>query len=110
LNALPRLLPNLKFPVALDVGFLTSDKAEVEKYSKDPLVHNQGDLRLLSFLSLKVKDELMALAPNFQLPLLIVHGSDDKITSPASSRSYFDACASKDKKYELFEGLRSRSS
>ncbi|KAJ3366853.1 hypothetical protein HDU91_001735 [Kappamyces sp. JEL0680] len=83
---------------------LTHDTEEVAKYGKDPLVHNQGDLRLLSYLSLNTQAALMAQAPSYKLPFLIAHGSEDNVTDPATSKAFFDACASADKSYHLVEG------
>ena len=39
-------------------------------------------------------------------PILIMHGKDDKVTDPASSRLLFDHCGSQDKQLELYEGTR----
>ncbi|KAJ3306157.1 hypothetical protein HDV03_000391 [Kappamyces sp. JEL0829] len=104
LGRLPNVFPGMRFPVALDPALLSHDTEEVAKYGKDPLVHNQGDLRLLSFLSLKIQPMMMSHAPNYKLPLLIVHGSEDNITDPTTSKAFFDACASADKSYHLVEG------
>ena len=44
-------------------------------------------------------------APQIRLPLLIMHGEDDALTSPDGSRALYDRAASADKSLKLYPGL-----
>src|SRR5205814_1036447 len=43
-------------------------------------------------------------APDFALPVLILHGTEDKLTKPSGSQLFFDAVGSRDKTLKLYEG------
>ncbi|HKD42532.1 MAG TPA: alpha/beta hydrolase, partial [Myxococcaceae bacterium] len=40
----------------------------------------------------------------FTLPLLILHGTADKVTKPSGSKEFYEKAASKDKTLKLYEG------
>ena len=42
--------------------------------------------------------------PLITLPLLIVHGTADKVTKPSGSKHFFERSASSDKTLKLYEG------
>ena len=44
-------------------------------------------------------------SPALSLPLLLLHGSHDRICSPAGSRVIFDKSGSADKTFHLYEGF-----
>ena len=45
-----------------------------------------------------------ARVPAITLPVLIMHGTDDKVTSPGGSQMFFDSAGSRDKTLKLYEG------
>jgi alpha-beta hydrolase superfamily lysophospholipase len=42
--------------------------------------------------------------PKFTVPVLIIHGTEDKVTRPAGSQYFYDTAASSDKTLRLYEG------
>src|SRR5258705_126614 len=42
--------------------------------------------------------------PRFTLPLLILHGTEDKATKPSGSQKFYDKASSADKTLKLYEG------
>ena len=42
--------------------------------------------------------------PLITLPVLILHGTMDKVTKPAGSQLFFDAAGSRDKTLKLYDG------
>ena len=42
--------------------------------------------------------------PLITLPVLILHGTADKVTKPAGSQFFFDTAGSKDKTLKLYDG------
>ncbi|KAJ3267975.1 hypothetical protein HDV01_003622 [Terramyces sp. JEL0728] len=105
LKYVPKALPNLVIPNKLDISTLSRDQAEVKKYADDPLVHSQAGVTLLSDI-LGTCDYLLGTgAQKFSTPVLITHGSDDKLTDPVASKKFFDLAAAQDKTYKPFEGF-----
>lgn len=91
--------------IGLDPGGVSRDPAVVAAYVKDPLVHHgKATARLVAELSSAMRATLAA-APDIKLPLLIMHGEADRLTSPAGSRAFFEAAGSADKTLRLYPGL-----
>jgi alpha-beta hydrolase superfamily lysophospholipase len=42
--------------------------------------------------------------PLIKLPVLILHGTDDKATNPSGSQAFYEAAGSTDKTLKLYEG------
>ena len=53
---------------------------------------------------LKGADRLTREFGDFHLPVLILHGTQDKVTKPAGSQAFFDHAGSQDKTLKLYEG------
>lgn len=95
-----------KTPVlALDASAVSRDPAVVEKYMNDPLVsHAKLSAQFLVSMTDAMdfcKDE----AKFINLPLKIMHGSADVMTSPIGSQLLHDTVGSKDKTITLYDGL-----
>ena len=87
---------------ALDTSALSHDQKIVDAYNNDPLVHSKISARL--FISI-YESGLWALdhAGEFSLPLLLMHGSADRITSFAASAE-FAKRAGKSVAWKAWEG------
>ena len=82
-----RLLPALLQPSGLNPEFLSHDPEIVRAYVEDPLVHD----RISSALFLGAYEAgLWALehAADLPLPLLLMHGAADQLTSPQASEAF----------------------
>lgn len=91
--------------VGLDPSGVSRDPAVVAAYVNDPLVHHgKATARLIAEFSAAMRATLAA-APRIQLPLLIMHGESDQLTSPAGSQALYDAAGSADKTLRLYPGL-----
>lgn len=82
-----RLRPSFSLPNSLDARDLSRDPEVVSAYENDPLVHDRISARL--FVSC-YSAGLWALehASSLKLPLLIMHGGEDRITSLEASRRF----------------------
>ncbi|GAA0878260.1 alpha/beta hydrolase [Algoriphagus jejuensis] len=95
--------PRLK-ALKLDPKMISRIPEEVEAYLNDPLVYTQPvPARTGQELFLQMK-YVQQNAGKFQLPVLILHGSADRLTNPKGSDLLFQKAASKDKRLEIFEG------
>lgn len=84
---LKKITPALTLPTDLAAHFLSRDEAVVQAYQNDPLVH--GQLSIAAGLSLLEGAEwLDHLGGSFDMPTLLMHGGDDRITSPAATKAF----------------------
>lgn len=98
------LAPTLPL-IQLDASGVSRDPAVVDAYMRDPLVHH-GKLsaRLLAQMSAAMKVTL-ARAADINVPVMLMHGEDDQLTSPAGSAEMYEKIGSTDKKLKTYPGL-----
>jgi len=88
-------LPNERF---------SRDPKVVEAMDQDPLIaHETQPTRTMAAL-VRADERLKKEFPQITLPLLILHGTDDKNTRPDGSRHFYDMAGSTDKTLKLYEG------
>ena len=91
-------------------------KVDPETVSRDPRVVADYDSDPLNFHGSFPAETIVALErvglsfpgrlPALRLPLLIMHGADDRLTPPKGSRLVDQLAASEDKTLRLYDGLR----
>ena len=81
------IFPALTQPTDLVVEHISHDIEVVEKYKNDSLVHDKISARLFKELYFNGL-QLIGKADKIQVPLLLMHGSDDKITSHKASQEF----------------------
>ncbi|MCF6180073.1 MAG: lysophospholipase, partial [Geopsychrobacter sp.] len=86
---LERIWPRLALRSPLDLTAISRDPEVVHAYRQDPLTHALGTPRLAMEL-LRTARWVQAHAAQWYLPLLLLHGSADRLTSPQQSRRFFD--------------------
>lgn len=87
----------------VDPAKLSRLPTEVEAYRKDPLVFH-GKATARTVLELFRGGEAIDLAPRLTVPLLVLHGSEDRIADPAASGELARRAGSKDVTFELVAG------
>lgn len=91
---------------AVDAELISSDPAEVEAYRTDPLVH-QGKLPARTVAELAgAIDTFEERMGNLTLPLLGMHGGDDRLAPIEGSRMVNRLASSVDKTLKIYDGLR----
>ena len=81
------IFPGFTQKSGLELAALSRDQAVVEDYVCDPLVHDKISARL--FVELFDSGEwALNRAAEFMLPLLLMHGSADRLTSANASREF----------------------
>ena len=91
--------------LALDPAGVSRDPKEVEAYVNDPLVHHgKMSARKVSelFRSMQHVQENVA---KIELPMLLLHGSEDAMTSPEGSRFLHEHISSANKTLKIYPGL-----
>lgn len=83
-----------------------STRAEVvADMGQDPLVHQGGGQIAVAAQALEGARRLWSRVAAFDRPLLVLHGTIDKLTAPAGSRDFVQKVSSKDKTLRLYPGL-----
>ena len=98
---LKRIMPGLVLSSGLIPDQLSHDSKLVEDYANDPLVHFRVSVSLFHG-TVRAAEHSLSTAAQLIIPVLLLHGSDDPITSPEASREF--AGKSKLVEFRLFEG------
>jgi len=99
-----RLFPKMGVSV-LDATAISQDKAVVDAYVNDPLVY-RGKIRArLGAEMLKTIQKLPSQVSTVSLPILIMHGTRDRLCDPEGSRLLYERVGSKDKTLKFYEGF-----
>ncbi|HPT21694.1 MAG TPA: lysophospholipase [Bacteroidales bacterium] len=86
-SVMKNILPWLVQPSGLNVNHISHDGAIVEKYQTDPLNHGKISVSLYYGANDAAK-YVLSHASELKVRTLILHGSDDQITSPEGSREF----------------------
>jgi alpha-beta hydrolase superfamily lysophospholipase len=84
---LRRITPSLTLPTGLAVHFISHDEAVVRAYKTDPLVTDQLSTAA-GMAILEAADWLDQWEGRFDMPVLLMHGGSDMITSAAATREF----------------------
>ena len=87
LATLEALTPNLGIGNGLDATGISRDAAVVAAYRADPLVHDRIAPRLVRFLA-DAGPTVLALAPRWQVPTLLLYAGSDRLVVPAGSAEF----------------------
>ena len=90
LATLPALLPNLRIANGLDPDDLSHDAAQVAAYRADPINHDRLSARLARFLATEGA-RVMAQAPHWRVPTLLLWGEADRIVDPQGCARFAQA-------------------
>ena len=91
--------------LGVDPATVSRDPAEVEAYRTDPLVHH-GKLPVRTVAEIAAATEAFPeQVGSLTLPLLLVHGSEDRLVSVQGSRMVYERASSEDKTLEIYDGL-----
>lgn len=104
-KVLGKAFPRLTLGTGLSPEGISSVPAEVERYRKDPLVHDRISARM--GVSLVGEAEQIPLrAGRITVPTLIYHGDEDPITDIEGTRAFARGVGTDDVKFVELRGLR----
>ena len=89
----------------LDVNAISRDPAVVAAYNADPLVYHGRVPTGIGRALLQVGETMPQRAPALTAPLLVVHGSDDRLIPIAGSRRLVECVGSTDVQLKVYPGL-----
>jgi alpha-beta hydrolase superfamily lysophospholipase len=90
---------------ALDASAVSRDPAVVNAYNTDPLVHHGKVPAGLARALMLVGETMPQRAASLTAPLLVVHGSDDRLIPVEGSRQLVAAVGSSDVELKVYPGL-----
>lgn len=104
ITAISKIFPSAGI-IPVDASLVSRDPDVVNAYEKDPLINsNKLSAKLLvEFLS--TMNDVKQRARVIELPVMMMHGTADKLTAPAGSQWLHDNIQSQDKTLRLYEGL-----
>ncbi len=91
--------------IALNASHVSRDPAVVQAYRDDPLVYSGKTTARLAAELLKAMQRIAFEANRITLPVLILHGGDDKLADPAGARMLYDKVNSRDKTIKIYDHL-----
>jgi alpha-beta hydrolase superfamily lysophospholipase len=100
-----RLAPELPL-IAAEPGALSADPAVERAFAGDPRCYHGRTRAGLAAQLLRAGEDARRRLDRLTLPLLILHGADDTLTSPNGSRLLYDRAASTDKTLVLWPNER----
>jgi alpha-beta hydrolase superfamily lysophospholipase len=88
----------------IDAALLARDATVVEANRADPLVHHGAIPARTGAQLLEAMKRIEAGRAQLRLPVLIWHGTADKLTEPEGSRAFGEHVGSPDRTLTLYEG------
>jgi alpha-beta hydrolase superfamily lysophospholipase len=98
------VLPTLQVANDIPAEAISRDPAVVEAYEHDPLVHRKISVQLGTQLLDNI-ERVPKMAAKIRLPILILHGSEDRITSPRGSREFYERVNTRERKLKIYPGF-----
>jgi alpha-beta hydrolase superfamily lysophospholipase len=86
-RVLSRIWPTFSLETGLDLSGITRDVAALERITGDRLFHRFASARLSTELT-AAGARVLAGARDFRVPLLLLHGSADRLVPPDATRSF----------------------
>lgn len=93
-----RLIPSLSMPNGIDPNTVSRDKAIVEAYISDPLVHDKVSARWYTEFT-NTGAWVMSQASTLKVPALILQGEEDLLVDPIGAKQFYEGLTLKDKHY-----------
>ncbi len=103
-RVLSLLLPKMGLYI-IDALAISRDQAVVAAYVNDPLVY-RGKIRArLGAELIRVMRILPPQMPGISLPILIMHGTADRLSDPDGSQMLYERVGSRDKTLKFYDGF-----
>lgn len=99
------LAPRLPVGAGIDPEGLSRDADVVKAYVEDPLVQDRMTLSLAAEIARAIP-RAAASAQRVRLPMLLLHGEEDRLCPAAASRAFYAALDSKGSALRIYPGLR----
>ncbi len=103
LRGLSHIVPHAHL-VRLKTEDFSRDPTVVKAMNDDPLIAGEAEPTQTIAEMARAGARLRELFQQITLPVLILHGTADKVAKPSGSQHFFDAAGSADKSLQMYEG------
>jgi acylglycerol lipase len=103
LKGVSRLAPHAHVLKLKNEDF-SRDPKVVAAMNNDPLIAGESQPAETVAEMVRTDEQLKKEFPLIKLPLLILHGTQDKATKPSGSQFFYDTAGSSDKTLKLYDG------
>ena len=86
-NTMAAILPTMTLATGLNTEHLSREPQVAQDYRNDPLVHYKASLAMASS-TIRAAQWTMEHAAEFNVPLLLMHGTADQLTYPSGSQEF----------------------
>ena len=100
---LAAMFPKLK-TIRLDATAISRDREVVKDYLEDPYVYTGKIYAQTGNETLQATKGISSVGHDFKWPVLILHGTADRLTQPEGSQDFYDRIESNDKTINFYEG------
>jgi len=98
---LSRFWPSFSLPLNLETAALSRDPEVVTAYEEDPLVFGKSSARWGTETPHTIEG-VKEHASDVHLPLLMIHGGEDRLSAAEGSRAFFEAVPYSDKELRIY--------
>jgi len=99
-----RMAPRMRLDNEINPSFLSRDPEVGRAYTADPLVNRKVSAKWFAEAT-KAMQEVVEEAPRISLPLLVMHGTDDRLASVEATKRLFARVGSSDKELMILPGF-----
>ena len=86
-GVLDKIMPSITMPSEIDVNAISRDQEEIKRISSDPLVHDSVSTGY-SLEIMKQGEWAIEHAGEMEMPMLLLHGTNDRLTSYMASEEF----------------------
>ncbi|MGA9769329.1 MAG: lysophospholipase [Blastocatellia bacterium] len=98
-----RLRPHMRLDNGINPSHLSRDSEVGKAYATDPLVNRKVSARWFAEAT-RAMEEMKDRATQITLPVLVMHGTEDKLASVDATKRLFEKIGSKDKELIVYQG------
>ncbi len=104
MHVMLRVAPNIAIGNGLDANFISHDRAVVDAYTADPLVHDRVSARLAHAI-VAAGETARAAAAQWRTPTLLIYAGADRLVNPRGSQEFASAAPTDVVTTQRFDGL-----
>jgi acylglycerol lipase len=99
-----RMAPRMRLDNEINPSYLSRDPEVGRAYAADPLVNRKVSAKWFAEAT-RAMHEVVEWAPRITTPLLVLHGTEDRLASVDATRRIFERIASPDKELVIYPGF-----
>jgi alpha-beta hydrolase superfamily lysophospholipase len=103
-RVMARLAPHMRLNNEINPAFLSRDPEVGTAYATDPLVTRKVSARWFAEAT-RAMQEVNEMAPRITLPLIVMHGSEDRLASVDATKQLFERIGASDKELVIYPGF-----